>query len=166
MTALYLPPTLADWMHQGRSTRPAMTVPPLSLGYGRLNASPAKLPPEISAVVTFVSGQASWTSAGSALRSRHLHLVDDLKTHRDFRYIGCCQQKSQGHSITFSHQVYGAAFAFPAIGDILAPFLPSTKLPSRKARLQSSLAWESRILSNFSRICSHTPWSCHSWSRR
>ena len=41
-------------------------------------------------------------------------------------------------------RVDGAAFAFPAIGDILAPFLPGTKLPSRKARLQSNLARVSR----------------------
>src|SRR5918997_65966 len=103
-------------MYQGRSTRPSTTVPPLSLWYGRLNPSSAQLPPEISAVVTFVSGQAGWALAGSALRSRHLHLVYDLKSHCDFRYIGCCQQKSQGQSIAFRHQVDGAAFAFPALG--------------------------------------------------
>jgi hypothetical protein len=28
------------------------------------------------------------------------------------------------------------------------------------------LAWRSRVLRNFSRICSHTPWSCHSFSLR
>jgi len=64
---------------------------------------------------------------------------------------------------------YGAAFTLPAIGYILAPFLPSTPMqsgPSRKAWLQSSLAWRSRVLRNFSRICSHTPWSCHSFSLR
>jgi hypothetical protein len=50
-----------------------------------------------------------------------------------------------------------AAFALPAIGEILVLFLLGTKLPSRKARLQSSLAWESGVVSNFSRICSHFP---------
>src|ERR687895_313723 len=153
-------------MHKGKSTRPSTTVLPLPLRYGGLHPSPAKPPAEISAVVTFVSGQAGWALARSALRSGHLHLVYDLKTHSDFRYIGCCHQKSQGQSIAFSHQVYGAAFAFPAVGDILSPFLAGTKLPSRKACLQSNLAWVSRVLSNFSRICSHTPWSCHSFSRR
>jgi hypothetical protein len=62
--------------------------------------------------------------------------------------------------------VYGAAFALPAVGYILAPFLAGTKLPSRKAWFQSNLAWPSRAVRNFSRICSQTPWSCHSWSRR
>ena len=52
---LYLPATLADLMDQGRSTRPFTTVLPLPLRYGWLNPSSAKLPPEISAVVTFVS---------------------------------------------------------------------------------------------------------------
>jgi hypothetical protein len=59
----------------------------------------------------------------------------------------------------------GAAFALPAVGDILAPFLAGTKLPSRKVCLQSNLAWASRVLRNFNRMPSHTPWSCHSWSR-
>jgi len=90
MTPLYLPATLADWMHLEKSTRPATTVLPFPLRYGWLNASSTKLPPEISAVVTFVSGQSSWALARSPLRSGHLHLVDDLKTHSDFRYIGCC----------------------------------------------------------------------------
>src|SRR5918992_5585921 len=116
MTPLYLPATLANWMHLGKLTRPATTVLQLPLGYGWLNASPAKLPPEISAVVTFVSGQAGGALARPPLRSRHLHLVYDLKTHSDFRYIGCCQQKSQRQSIAFSHQVDGAAFALPAVG--------------------------------------------------
>ena len=90
----------------------------------------------------------------------------DLKTHSDFRYIGCCQQKSQGQSIAFSHQVYGAAFAFPAVGDILAPVWAGTKLPSRKAWLQSSLPCWSRVPKNLSQICSQTPCSCHPWRRR
>ena len=166
MAAFHLPATLADWMHQGKSTRPSTTVLPLSLGYGWLHPSSGKLPPEVAAVVTFVSSQAGWALARSALRSRHLHLVYDLKPHGDLSHISRCHQKSQGQSITFSHQVDGAAFALPAVGYILAPFLPGTKLPSRKARLQSSLAWESRVLRNFKRIRSQTPWSCHSFSRR
>src|SRR5688500_16593307 len=113
-------------MHQGKSTRPSTTVLPLPLRYGGLHPSPAKPPPEISAVVTFVSGQASWALARSPLRSRHLHLVYDLKTHSDFRCIGCCHQKSQWQSIAFSHQMDGTALAFPAVGNILAPFLPGT----------------------------------------
>ena len=153
-------------MHLGKSTRLATTVLPLPLGYGWLHPSSAQLPPEVGAVVTLVSSQASWALARSPLRPGHLHLVDDLKTHRDFRYIGCCHQKSQGQSIAFSHQMDGTALAFPAVGDIFAPVLPGTKLPSRKAWLQSSLAWESRVLSNFKRIRSQTPWSCHSWRRR
>src|SRR5918999_2880730 len=153
-------------MHLGKSTRPATTVLQLPLRYGWLNPSSAKLPPEISAIVTFVSGPAGWASSRSALRPRHSYLVYHLKSHGDLGHIGRCHQKSQGQPITFSHQVGGAAFAFPAVGDSLAPFLPGTKLPSRKARLQSSLAWESRMLRNFSRMPSQTPWSCHSWSRR
>ncbi len=140
MTPLYLPSTLADLMYLGKPTRPATTVLQLPLRYGWLNPSSAKLPSEISAVVTLVSRQAGWALARSPLRSWHLHLVDDLKTHSDFRYIGCCQQKSQGQSIAFRHQVYGTAFALPAVGDILAPFLAGTKLPSRNAWLQSNLA--------------------------
>src|SRR5918992_1261597 len=153
-------------MYQGRSTRPATTVLPLPLRYGGLNPSSAQLPPEISAVVALVGGQAGWALAGSALRPRHSYLVYHRKSHGNLGHIGRGHQKSQGQPITFRHQVDGAAFAFPAIGDILAPFLPGTKLPSRKARLQSSLAWASRVLRNFSRMPSQTPWSCHSWSRR
>src|SRR3712207_2680245 len=100
-------------MYQRRSPWPAAAVFPHPSGNGRLNASPAQLPPEVSAVVALVSGQASWALARSALMLRHLHLVYDLKTHSDFRYIGCCHQKSQGQSITFGHQMYGAPFTVP-----------------------------------------------------
>src|SRR5918996_2415214 len=121
MTPLYLPATLADWMHLGKPTRPAMTVLQLPLRYGWLDPSSAKLPPEISAVVTLVSGQAGGALARSALRPWHSYLVYHLKSHGNLGHIGRGHQKSRGQSITFSHQVDGAAFAFPAIGDILAP---------------------------------------------
>jgi hypothetical protein len=58
--------------------------------------------------------------ARSALRSRHPHLVYHLKSHRNLSHIGRGDQKSQGQPVTFRHQVYCAAFAFPAIGYILA----------------------------------------------
>ena len=144
MTPLYLPATLADWMHLGKSTRPATTVLQLPLRYGWLNPSSAKLPPKTSTIVTFVSGQAGWALARSALSPRHSYLVYHLKSHGNLGHIGRSHQESPGQSITFRQQVDGAAFAFPAIGDILAPFLPGTKLPSRKARLQSNLARVSR----------------------
>jgi hypothetical protein len=153
-------------MYQGRSTRPSTTVLPLPLRYGWLNPSSAKLPPEISAVVALVSGQAGWALARSALRSWHPNPVHHLQPHGDLSHIGRGNQKSQGQPVAFSHQVDRAAFALPPVGDILAPFLAGTKLPSRKAWLQSSLAWASRVLRNFRRIRSQTPWSCHSWSRR
>src|ERR671914_1177724 len=137
MTPLYLPATLADWMYLGRSTRPATTVLQLLLRYGWLHPSSAKLPPEISTVVTFFGGQAGWALSRSALRPGHSYLVYHLKSHGNLGHIGRSHQESQGRSITFRQQGDGAAFAFPAIGDILAPFLPGTKLPSRKARLQS-----------------------------
>jgi hypothetical protein len=75
MTPLYLPATLANLMHLGKSTRPATTVLQLPLRYGWLNASPAKLPPEVSAVVTFVSGQAGRAFLGTPLWSGHSYLV-------------------------------------------------------------------------------------------
>jgi hypothetical protein len=53
--------------------------------------------------------------------SRHLHLVYDLQPHGDLSHISRCHQKSQGQSITFRHQVDGAPFTFPAVGDILTP---------------------------------------------
>jgi hypothetical protein len=128
MAAFHLPATLAELMYQRRSAWPAAAGFPHPSWNGRLNASPAKLPPEVGAVVALVSGQASWALARSPLRSQHLHLVYDLKTHSDFRYIGC------------GHQMYGAAFTFPAVGDTLTAFLAGTKQPSRKAWFQSNLA--------------------------
>jgi hypothetical protein len=121
MTPLYLPATLANLMHLGKSTRPATTVLQLPLRYGWLNASPAKLPPEVGAVVTFVSGQAGWALARSALRPWHSYLVYHLKSHGDLGHIGRGHQKSQGQSIAFSHQVDGAAFALPPVGNVLSP---------------------------------------------
>ncbi len=115
-------------------------VLPLPPWNGGLNTSPTKLPPEISAVIALVSSQANWTLARSPLRSRHLHPVHHLQPHGDLSHIGCSNQKSQWQSITFRNQVYGAAFAFPAVGYILTPFLAGTKLPSRKAWRQSNLA--------------------------
>src|ERR671917_573929 len=153
-------------MHLGKSTRPATTVLQLPLRYGWLNPSSVKLPSEVGTVVTFVSGQAAWALARSALRSRHLDPIYNFKPYGDFGYIGGGNHESQGQPITFRHQVYGAPFTFPAVGDIFTPFLPGTKLPSRKASFQSNLAWASKVLRNFSRMPSQTPWSCHSWSRR
>jgi hypothetical protein len=157
MTPLHLPATLANWMHLGKSTRPATTVLQLPLRYGGLHPSSAQLPSEVGAVVALVSGQASWALARSALRPRHWYLVYHLKSHGNLGHIGSSHQESQRQSITFRHQVDGAAFTLPAIGNILSPFLASTKLPSRNAWFQSNLAWPSRAVRNFSRICSQTP---------
>src|ERR687896_1539294 len=99
MTSLYLPATLADLMYQGRSTRPSTTVLPLPLRYGGLNPSSAKLPPEISAVVTFVSGQASWALSRSALRPRHSYLVYHLKSHDNLGHIGAVTRKARGNPL-------------------------------------------------------------------
>ena len=46
------------------------------------------------------------------------------------------------------------------------PFLAGTKLPSRKAWLQSSLPCSSRERRTRSHMCSHTPCSSHSCKRR
>jgi hypothetical protein len=59
-----------------------------------------------------------------------------------------------------------ATLAFPAIGNILSPFLAGTKLPSRNAWLQSSLPSWSSVPRKVSQVRSHTPCSCHSWRRR
>ena len=80
-----------------------------------------KLPSEVGTVVTFVSGQAAWALARSALRSRHLDPIYNFKPYGDFGYIGGGNQESQGQPITFRHQVYGAPFTFPAVGDIFTP---------------------------------------------
>jgi hypothetical protein len=162
VTSLYFPATPANWMHLGKSTRPATTVLPLPLRYGWLHPSSAQLPSEVGAVVALVSSQAGWALARSALRPGHSYLVYHLKSHGDLGYIGTSHQKSQGQSIAFRHQGDGAAFALPAIGNIFTPFLAGTKLPSRNAWFQSNLAWPSRAVRNFSRIRSQTPWSCHS----
>src|SRR5918992_2343142 len=113
LTPLYLPATLAELMYLGKPTRPATTVLQLPLRYGWLNPSSAQLPPEVGTVVTFVSGQADWALARSALRSWHLHQIYDLKPYGDLGYIGSSHQESQGQSITFPHQVDSAAFALP-----------------------------------------------------
>src|SRR5918999_3816200 len=101
MTPLYLPATLADWLHLGKSTRPATTVLQLPLRYGGLNPSSAKLPPETSTVVTFVSGQAGWALPRSPLSPRHSYLVYHLQSHSNqshsnLGHIGCRHQESQG----------------------------------------------------------------------
>src|SRR5918999_447526 len=96
MTPLYLPSTLANWMHLGKPTRPATMVLQLPLRYGWLHPSSAKLPSEISAVVTFVSGQASGALARSALRPGHLHPIQNLKPYSDFGYIAAVTRKARG----------------------------------------------------------------------
>ena len=105
-----------------------------------------KLPLQVGTVVTFVSGQAAWALARSALRSRHLDPIYNFKPYGDFGYIGGGNHESQGQPITFPHQVYGAPFTFPTVGNIFTPFLPGTKLPSRKVSFQSNLAWASKGL--------------------
>jgi hypothetical protein len=96
---LYLPSTAADLVHQRRSTWLAVAALPLPLGYRWSNPPSPKLPPEVSAIVTFVSGQAGWAPARSALWSGHLHPVYDFKPNGDFGDIGCSHQISQKYPL-------------------------------------------------------------------
>jgi hypothetical protein len=126
----------------------------------------AQLVSERSTIIALVGCQASWTFLTAPLRPRHPNPVHHPQPYGDLSHISRGYQKSQRQAITFSQQMDSAALAFPAIGDIFTPFLAGTKLPSRKAWLQSSLpCWSSR-LRKVSQICSHTPWSCHSWRRQ
>src|SRR5918996_423082 len=109
-------------MHQRRSARTTASVLPLSLRYGRLNPSPAQLPPEVGAVVALVSGQAGWALPRPALGSGHLYSIYYFKPYSDLGYISSGHQGSHRESITFRHQVHGAPFTFPAVGDISTPF--------------------------------------------
>src|SRR5918992_2763756 len=108
-------------MYQRRSAWPAAAVFPHPSWNGRLNASPAKLPPEISAVVTFVGTQAGRAFLGTPLWSGHSNSVHHLQPYSNLSHIGRRHQETQGQAIALSQQVDGASLAFPAIGDILSP---------------------------------------------
>jgi hypothetical protein len=166
MTPLHLPAKLTDLMGLWRTTGPASAVGPLPEGYRRLNMPSPQSLSEISTIIALVGSQAGWALLGASLRLGHPHSVHHLQPHSDLGYIGGRDQKGQGQAVTLSYQVDGAALALPAVGDIQSPFLAGTKLPSRNAWLQSNLAWASRVLRNFNRMPSQTPWSCHCWSRR
>jgi hypothetical protein len=135
-------------MYQRRSTWTSAAVLPLPPWHRRLHPSPAKLPPEVGAVVTFVSGQASWALARSALRSRHLHPIYNLKPYGDFRYIGGGHQESQGQPITFGHQMYGAPFTFPAVGDILASLYVLSSIWNPNSMASPVYCWDEEALQN------------------
>jgi hypothetical protein len=166
MTPLYLPATLAGFMGLWRMARPALAVGPFPRRYGRLNPTSSQPLSEIRAVVAPVSCQASRTRLGTSLRPRHSYPVHHLQPYGDFSHISGGDQKGQRQPLTFRQQMDGAAFALPAMGDIRSPFWAGTKLPSRKAWLQSSLPCWSRSPRKMSQRCSHTPCSCHSWRRR
>jgi hypothetical protein len=166
MTPFHFPAELADVMNLRGTARLTTAVGPLSPRYGGLNPPSSQSTSEISTVIALVSSQTGRTFLGTSLRSRHPHPVYYLQPHGDLSHISRRHQKSQGQAITFSEQMDSAALAFPAIGYVLSPFLAGTKLPSRKAWLQSNLpCWSSRP-KKLSQIRSQTPCSCHSWRRR
>jgi hypothetical protein len=163
---LHLPATFAGLMDLPRTARPTAAIGPFPTRDGRLHPPASQLLSEIRAVVALVSCQAGRTLLGTAFWPGHAHLVYHLQPYSDLSHVSCTHQKGQGQAVSFSQQMDGAAFAFPAIGDVLSPFLAGTKLPSRKAWLQSSLPCWSKAPRKVSQICSHTPCSCHSWRRR
>jgi hypothetical protein len=166
MVSLHLPAKLASLMGLWRTAWSAAALRPFPVGNGRLNSPSPQPMPEVSAVIAFVGTQAGGSLLGASLRSGHSYLVYHLKSHDNLGHIGSSHQESQGQSITFRHQVDGAPLAFPTISDILSPFLAGTKLPSRKAWLQSNFPWASRVPKSCSQICFQIPWSCHSCKRR
>src|SRR5919106_4420905 len=163
---LHLPAILAGLLYLGRTAGPTTALRPFSAGYGRLNVPSAQLVSKFSTVIALVSSQAGGTLLRASLRSWHSDLVHHLQPYGNFQDMGRTHQKSQGQPITLSQQMDGASLTLPAIGAILSPFWAGTKLPSRKAWLQSSFSWAARALKNFNQIPSHTPWCCHSWRRR
>jgi hypothetical protein len=163
---LHLPARLADLMSLGRPARFALAVGPYPLGHRRLNQPSPQPLPELRAVIALVGSQAGRSLLGASLGTGHSHPVPHFQSHGDLSHVGRCHQKGQRQAITFGHQMNRATFALMAIGDIFSPFLAGTKLPSRKAWLQSSLPCWSSVLRNANLMRSHTPSFCHSWSRR
>lgn len=166
MTPFHLPAEFTGLMGLRRTTRLAAAFRPFPAGYGRLNPPLPQSVSEISAVIALIGTQAGRAFLGTSLRPGHTDSVHHLQPYGNFRDISCGHQESQGQSCAFGHQVNRAAFAFPAIGNVLSPFLAGTKLPSRKAWLQSNFPCWSKAPRKVSQICSHTPWSCHPWRRR
>jgi hypothetical protein len=121
MTSLHLPARLTGLKVPWRMARPTAAIGPFPAGDGRLNPPSPQSMPEVSAVIALIGTQAGRPLLGAALRSGHPHPVYHLQPHRNFRDISRCHQEGQGQALAFRHQVDRAAFAFPAIGNVLSP---------------------------------------------
>jgi hypothetical protein len=121
MTPLHLPARLAGLVDPRQTARPTAAIGPFPAGYGRLNPPLPQSTPEVSAVIALIGAQAGRSLLGAAFRSGNPDPVHHLQPHRNFRDISRCHQERQGQAFAFSHQVNRAAFAFPAIGNVLSP---------------------------------------------
>ena len=116
-------------------------------------------------VVPFDGHQLLGSAAGSAPLARHPDCGQGGLRQLDLCLLGTGHHPAQRDSSAVHHQHQLAAFASVGQADLLAPLFAGTKVPSRKARDQSSLPWASRVAKRLCQTRRQVPLACH-WSSR
>ena len=123
---------------------------------------------EPSAVIAFVRHQGPGSFLGAPTPPGYPNAIQGRLCQLHLGFLSAGYQGRQGCSSSIGHHHHPGAF--PTAGEAyrLAPFLAGTKVPSRKARLQSILPRKDcsfRVERKVVHMRSHTPCACHSCRR-
>jgi hypothetical protein len=132
---------------------------------GRLHASAAQSLAKVLAVVGFVRHQLLRACTRSALFLRDTHGRQGGIRQLALVGLGTVYVQANRQAMTISHDHHFTALTDLRFADPRSPFFAGTKLPSRKARVHSSLPWASSWLNSTRQICSHVP-SAAQWRKR
>jgi len=162
MGALHDPTVSAGGVQLRRPAWPSSPPRPSPEGDGGTNAPSAKLPAEPPAVVALICSQNLGPLPGTATATTYADLVYHLQGHPQFMDLSPCELDGQGGAHAVGQDVRCTPLTLPPTADGHPPFFAGTKLPSRKARLQSSFPFPSKVLRTADQMRSHTPCFCHS----
>lgn len=157
-------------------------MPPLTiLTYVRLPSTPWPLPSSLRyagtntpspqsltqglAIIPLIRYQALGPLLGTASCPWHLHLLQDTLSQSYLRLLSTFHHGRQGDTLAIGDYHQLAPFASTGQSHGFSPLLAGTKVPSKKARLHSTLPCSSKRLRKVRHIFSHTPWLCHSLRR-
>src|ERR671914_150516 len=132
----------------------------------RLDPSAAQSLAKLIAIVGFVRHQLLRASARAATWLGDTHGGQGRLRQLALMGLGTVHIQANRQALTIGDDHDLAAFADFRFANPRSPFLAGTKLPSRKARVHSSLPWASSWLSNARHLRSQVPSLDHAQKRR
>ena len=156
--ALYKPP-MAVALQSGAPT--PLPSSASTLRDAGMHASLSKTLPQSVTVIPFIPHNLFGTTPGTPSWPGHSHCGKGGFRQPHLGFLSALHQAAQRYALSLYHQHHLAPLASASEPYRLAPLFAGTKVASRKARLQHSLPWESKVLSNLRQICSQVPSACH-----